>query len=255
MEELKFRRLRADEIEVRVKQVTEWGASCVLYKTARTDMDILDESVSPLGWSCEYQEIKGNLYCGITINGVSKWDCGIESRDDGDGTKKKGEASDAFKRAGFKWGIGRELYTAPRIIIDLPRKPDGDRDKSRWKLERSSTTLSVSRVEYDDNGNISCLHIIEDRTRKVVYAFPKGSAEIEPIVIERVNVPAAETAKQKDLIFTIARNRGFDEKTMRMKCESWYSSKHNDMKPFDSFTHEDIVELKVNLTKVFEHAM
>ena len=115
------RLLTREDIEVKIKQVFEKGVVALLYKTARTDMQILDETYGPLNWDTDYKEIKGNLYCGIGVdNGerlVWKWDCGIESREDGEGNEKKGEASDAFKRAGFKWGIGRELYTAPFIFI------------------------------------------------------------------------------------------------------------------------------------------
>ena len=117
-----FRFLTADEIEVKVKQVKENGLVCLLYKTARTDMDLLDETVGAGNWTNDYKEIKGNLYAGIGIiqenGGIQwKWDCGIESREDEEGNQKKGEASDAFKRAGFRWGIGRELYTSPFVWI------------------------------------------------------------------------------------------------------------------------------------------
>lgn len=118
-----MRLLKATEIEAKIKQVSEKGVVILLYKTARTDMDILDEEFGPMNWQSEYREIKENMYAGIGVKNtetgewVWKWDCGIESRADGDGNEKKGEASDAFKRAGFKWGIGRELYTAPFIFI------------------------------------------------------------------------------------------------------------------------------------------
>lgn len=250
METPKFRKLRADEIEVRVKQVTEWGASCVLYKTARTDMDMLDEAVGPLGWSCEYQEIKGSLYCGITIEGISKWDCGIEMGDDKDGTRKKGEASDAFKRAGFKWGIGRELYSAPKIIIDLPRIPDG----GKWKLEKGVGALSVSEVTYSQNGDIESLVIVEERTKKNVYCYPRNHVAIEKLVVSKPSVPKPETEKQKALIFGVAKNRGINEQSMRMKSEGWYEMRHGQFKKFDEMTHEDIVEIKVNQTAVMEYA-
>ena len=118
-----MRLLKASEIEAKIKQVSEKGVVILLYKTARTDMDILDEEFGPMNWQSEYREIKENMYAGIGVRDtetkewVWKWDCGIESRADGDGNEKKGEASDAFKRAGFKWGIGRALYTAPFIFI------------------------------------------------------------------------------------------------------------------------------------------
>ena len=87
----KFRLLKANEIEVKVKQIKENGSVFLLYKTARTDMDLLDETVGPSRWQCAYEEIKGNLYCkiGIKDTDIDEWiwkqDCGIESREDGDG--------------------------------------------------------------------------------------------------------------------------------------------------------------------------
>ena len=114
----KFRDLRADEIECRVQSVKEKGLVLLLYKDARVDMNILDETVGAGDWQREHYECKGNLFCrvGIRIDrtgGYSEWiwksDCGTESNTEA----QKGEASDSFKRACFNWGIGRELYTAP----------------------------------------------------------------------------------------------------------------------------------------------
>ena len=97
-----FPTLEADDIEVKVKKVGKTGTSVLLYKTARTDMEYLDKVVGIDNWQCDYKEIKGNLYCTIQIwdddkkHWISKVDCGIESREDGDGNEKKGEASDAL---------------------------------------------------------------------------------------------------------------------------------------------------------------
>lgn len=113
-----FRLLRADEIECRVSRCTEKGAVLLLYKTARTDADLLDETFGPEMWENDFKLIDGVLYGGIGIkfnNGTEiwKWDAGTESNTEAE----KGRASDAFKRAGFKWGLGRELYSAPFIFI------------------------------------------------------------------------------------------------------------------------------------------
>lgn len=114
----KFRDLRADEIECRVQSVKENGLVLLLYKDARVDMNILDETVGSSNWQREHYECKGNLFCRVGIgisrkDGVCEWvwksDCGTESNTEA----QKGEASDSFKRACFNWGIGRELYTAP----------------------------------------------------------------------------------------------------------------------------------------------
>ena len=120
-----MRALRPDEIEVRVGTVGEKGVTMLLYKNARVDMAILDETFGEFNWQCDYKELKGNMYCGIAVlneaagEWVWKWDCGTESFTE----REKGEASDAFKRAGFKWGIGRELYTSPFIWLPVATVP------------------------------------------------------------------------------------------------------------------------------------
>ena len=117
---MNFRDLTADEIECRVQSVKQNGLVLLLYKNARCDMNILDETVGAENWQREHYECKGNLFCrvGIDVNGMQelhnphwvwKSDCGTESNTEA----QKGEASDSFKRACFNWGIGRELYTAP----------------------------------------------------------------------------------------------------------------------------------------------
>lgn len=116
-----FRDLRADEIECRIQSVKEKGLVLLLYKNARCDMNILDETVGCDKWQREHYECKGNLFCKVGIlfdNGwVWKSDCGTESNTEAE----KGEASDSFKRACFNWGIGRELYTAPFIWVSADR--------------------------------------------------------------------------------------------------------------------------------------
>lgn len=148
-----MRALRPDEIEVRVGQVFEKGVSMLLYKNARTDMAILDEVYGANMWQCDYKEVKGNLYCGIAVfdnDWVWKWDCGTESNTE----KEKGEASDAFKRAGFRWGIGRELYTAPFIWLQVATDPIGN-GKYRLHNPRELNGIYVSQIRTEnDNGKL-----------------------------------------------------------------------------------------------------
>lgn len=124
---MNFRDLTADEIECRIQSVHKEGKGLVLllYKNARCDMNILDETVGAENWQRDHYECKGNLFCRVSIcvetkkgesvfpEWVWKSDCGVESNTEA----QKGEASDSFKRACFNWGIGRELYTAPFIWI------------------------------------------------------------------------------------------------------------------------------------------
>lgn len=121
---MNFRNLTADDIEVRVQSVKQNGLVLLLYKNARVDMNILDETVGAENWQREHYECKGNLFCKVGIkcddqkHQILEWvwksDCGTESNTDA----QKGEASDSFKRACFNWGIGRELYTSPFIWVD-----------------------------------------------------------------------------------------------------------------------------------------
>lgn len=167
-----MRTLKADEIEVKVKQVTAKGCLLLLYKTARVDMQLLDETFGIGNWQCDYKTINGVLYCGIGVfnkdtgSWVWKWDCGIESRGDTVGNEKKGEASDAFKRAGFKWGIGRELYTAPFIWAKVPTVKD---TSGKWQLANKYASFTVETIDYDKSGNIINLNII-DEGRNLVFS-------------------------------------------------------------------------------------
>lgn len=173
----KFRLLNADEIEVKIKQVTEKGAVALIYKTSRVDMDILDETVGAENWQSEYSEIHDNLYCGIGIRDettqewVWKYDCGVESREDA-GNEKKGEASDAFKRAGVQWGIGRELYTSPFIFLSVETVAVTGRG---YKLKNPFARFDVKEITYDKANRIAQMVIADDKGNEV-YRYPKEAA-------------------------------------------------------------------------------
>lgn len=171
-----FRKLRANEIDCRVATVTEKGCSLLLYKDARVDQNILDETFGPFRWQRSHQVIDGNLYCTVSIKSdsgewVSKQDVGVESYTE----KEKGQASDSFKRACFNWGIGRELYTAPFIWVP--------RDKANiYEYNGKFTTKErfiVSEIGYNEEGNINRLTVCK-KSGEVVYTF--GS---EPIKTEK----------------------------------------------------------------------
>ena len=145
-----FRDLTADDIEVRVQSVklnadkTPKGALLLLYKTARTDMAILDEAVGAENWQDKFYETNGIMFCSIGINTnhgkpdapdrwVWKSDAGTESNQDAE----KGNASDARKRAGFAWGIGRELYTAPLIWVSADKcRINNGKCHDRFEVEK-----------------------------------------------------------------------------------------------------------------------
>jgi hypothetical protein len=99
----------------KVQTAKQWGCECVAYVDARQVMDMLDEALGPENWQDHYREVAGNVYCDLKIKVDGEWvtksDCGSESSFE----KEKGQASDAFKRAAVKWGIGRFLYRLPMV--------------------------------------------------------------------------------------------------------------------------------------------
>ena len=153
------RALRADEIEVRPAQIRPNGASLLIYKDARCDMRILDETVGPMNWQRKHVSINGKLFCQVSIYDsergawITKEDTGTESNMEAE----KGEASDSFKRACFNWGIGRELYTSPRIFIPASKLKITE-VKNRKYIQN---TLAVSKMTVKDK-RITELEITAD---------------------------------------------------------------------------------------------
>lgn len=172
---MQFRKLKANEISVRVKQVfcgkeDKIWAMCLLYKDARVDMDILDETVGTNNWQRKHESINGDIYCSVGIRygnddlWVWKQDCGTEGES---GTEaEKSRASDSFKRACVNWGIGRELYTSPKIIVQLE---EGEFEKKDNKVKATSKFgVKVAKIEYSDEGAIKHIEIV-DRNGKLRY--------------------------------------------------------------------------------------
>ena len=178
--EKKIRCLKPEEIEIRVQQVTEKGAQLLLYKDSRCDKRILDETFGIFGWKDRYEEIKGNLFCTISIydeterQWIDKCDCGTESFSE----KEKGEASDAFKRAGFNVGIGRELYTRIFYFANVPTKKN---DKGKYDLVNKYEKFTVAEISTnEETERIEKIKIADSKGNIVFsYGYPKASTKIE----------------------------------------------------------------------------
>ena len=146
---MQFRDLKAEEIECRIQQVKENGLVLLLYKDARTDMNILDETVGAENWQNRFYEHKGILFCSLGINTnydkpdkpdrwVWKDDAGVESNTEAE----KGNASDSRKRSGTAFGIGRELYTSPFIWVN-PDKCNIKQINNTYKCFDSFTVKKI----------------------------------------------------------------------------------------------------------------
>lgn len=175
---IKFRPLKAEEVEVRVGTCNENGCSLLLYKDSRVDMKLLDEVVGPENWDCSYESIDGKLFCtvgircgkeGSYVEWVYKQDTGTPSNMEA----QKGEASDAFKRACFKWGIGRELYTSPFVWVgsDSCNIKQGRNGKPQCYDD-----FRVTELEVDDGQIVKLVICNMSRKGQVVY----GSKQATP---------------------------------------------------------------------------
>jgi hypothetical protein len=188
----------------RVQQQTERGATCVAYVDSRQVQDKLDEAVGPENWQCDYKVINDNMYAGVAIRRedtgewIWKWDCGTESNTE----KEKGEASDAFKRAAVKWGVGRFLYEMSLQKVKVKQHTNGktypcdDKGEILWdgdmlsdfintKINKGSAPAPETRYEkpasepqYATPNKSKWSKAVQDRAAKLEKNGLKGSAAL-----------------------------------------------------------------------------
>lgn len=197
---MKFRTLRADEIECRVAVTKDTGISLLLYKDARCDMNILDEEVGKMNWQRSHSRENANCIVSIWDSGKGQWiskeDTGTESFTE----KEKGLASDSFKRACFNWGIGRELYTAPFIWI--PSNKCKITPKAGGRGYTCYDHFFVESIGYDDKRNINKLKIRNKDSGEIVFAFGEKKQEDsnEPQVNDEHSIDPSESQEVDRMI-------------------------------------------------------
>jgi hypothetical protein len=162
------RPLEISDVDFRVQSINNGGYATILaYKDARVDMNRLDEVLTPIGWQRDYKLIDNKLFCGVGIwheesnQWIWKWDVGTESNTEAE----KGQASDAFKRACFNLGIGRELYDYPIIsvkLLDNEWTKDGGKPRQTYELKIKDwkwySEFTDGKITFlaakDQNGNV-----------------------------------------------------------------------------------------------------
>lgn len=183
MEEIRL--LSKEDIEVRVAQTLAGNnkvrVNLLLYKNARVDMKIMDELFTPMGWKRTHKLIGDRLYCCVEVYNpetkewICKEDVGVESNTEAE----KGQASDSFKRACVNWGIGRELYTAPKITIELNENEYTKDQNSRIKVW---AYFSVKSIGYDSKTRTITSLEIQDKYGNVRFSMggPVQQSQSEP---------------------------------------------------------------------------
>ena len=196
---MKFRKLRADEIDCKIKMCNQYGVLILLYKDARCDMNILDETVGVENWQRSHEVINGNLFCNLGIrvereNGyewVWKQDVGTESFTE----KEKGEASDSFKRASFNFGIGRELYSAPRMFVMKKYLETLKESNGKWTCYDYFTVIDI---EYNGE-KIALVKIRNEKNGEVIEFGQPAQAEKEQKQIEAETISPDKVTTIKEM--------------------------------------------------------
>lgn len=130
-----------EAIHWRAQQVFErngaFSALALAYLDARDVMGRLDEVVGPANWTDYYEEsARGRVICKLSINVEGQWVTKSDGAGDTAVEGEKGGISDAFKRAGVKWGIGRYLYDLGNTYGPCEGyEKNGKRHWKKWKPE------------------------------------------------------------------------------------------------------------------------
>lgn len=240
---MRFRYLRADEVDARVNICKEDGVSLLLYKDARCDMNILDETVGALNWQRHHTRDNRNCIVAIWDEKKHQWiekeDTGTESYSEAE----KGLASDSFKRACFNFGIGRELYTAPFIWIS--------QDKCTIKPKLGNKGFScydhfkVTSM-YVENGKITQLTIINEKRGQTVFEWGETPQHLmENATDQQMVLPMPNDYSKDDFIdvgkwnalTAVAGKKGVDYRTIlsnygvatgsEMRVSEWMEAMRN----------------------------
>ena len=240
MEEIRL--LSKEDIDVRVAQTNIYNTngqqvvkcSLLLYKDARVDMKILDELFTPMGWNRTHRLIGDRLYCAVEVfdktsgQWICKEDVGTESNTEAE----KGQASDSFKRACVNWGIGRELYTAPRISVELT---DKEYTRGQDGKIRVWATFEVKSIGYDTSTRTITSLEIQDRFGNVRFSMGGSvqQSQSEPSQAVKARraartAPAAYQPMDEEMYWKIvvAYAQGKRTKTGGDYKEAWIATTH-----------------------------
>lgn len=212
----------------------EHGCTLVAYVDARQVSDQLDEILGPENWASDYKEVSGSLFAGIGIlteNGwVWRWDAGTES----DIEAEKGEASDAFKRAAVKWGLGRFLYNLKTVKTGSIK--DG---RGKWQPADENGQRIWDCTEYVArlNGNGKTSRYTPKQAapapQKAGYV-PRSIQAAEP---QASSAPVDLVALTKKRLWDLARTKGMDQAALKAYAE------RNAYKPIEDCTVLDLEAL------------
>lgn len=219
----------------KVQTAKHWGCECVAYIDARQVMDLLDEVVGPQNWQDHYREVAGKVYCDLSIQVEDEWitksDCGTASHFEAE----KGQASDAFKRAAVKWGIGRFLYQLSTVRTKSIETGKDDRGNPRFFPADEQGQRIYNLTGYILNLQTRKKSGYEPTARKanpanpptaaVKAASPATKPAVNPAPVAVSDLSEAATQPQRDEIRLLCESLGWSgtefSKYLQAKKLSW----------------------------------
>lgn len=186
MKRINWELMRPQDIEVRPAMTKDGKATLLLYQNSRTAMDALDRNFGEFGWQIEYKAVGEQIYGCLSIKDpetgewISKMDTGEESNI----SASKGQSSDILKRCAVRFGYARELYTAPRIVVEDDKY--------------GNTGNKVSKIEYNENREIVAL-VIVNRFGKTVFEWMSDTQKTNDKQDIRVQARSEDTPEQRRL--------------------------------------------------------
>lgn len=158
------RKLKEEEIMVKVSNVTNSEVTLVLYTKPTIVTNIMDETFGPENWEVDHTVVaKGNgqiaMICKVTV-----WDTDLNrkiSRTDvgepvGINGGDKSQATDALKRACALFGVAKELKTMPEAIVVRSTSPKVDASGNPVLLNGFPTSEDLINITANDDGTFSC---------------------------------------------------------------------------------------------------
>ena len=187
------RALTPEEVEVRIDAVSPGSITLVVYITARSAMNLLDELYGAGGWSKKLRVFpaKENGYFAVcSIDAVIDENTVITREDVGeDQRSSKAAASDALKRAATNLVPSlRALYTVPTIRVSAeklgialqtdPMDRKGRIEELKGAIRfRKFKVLSIGFGSSAAGEFVKFLQIVDEETGNIVHEFTSSTRE------------------------------------------------------------------------------
>lgn len=235
------------EVHWRVGSVSvdEEQGMALAYIDARHVQERLDEVCGPSSWRVSHQRVDNRNVCTLSIrvvhsDGTAEWVSKEDGAGDTDIEGQKGGLSDALKRAGVLWGIGRYLYRLGNTWVRV----EGPSKKQK-RIVRSEMPRLIALLAGDASPEP-----LSDALKRAASRHPNAGAPTPQVPAE----PASEAkqlvsrcmrlAKQRIHHLGVGRAKSDGDKWEEAKKLCAYLAKLIDKKPEDDWTLVDARKLE-----------